>query len=246
MNRDHIYLPNLSKVKTDAIFTSVARTNPLPEKEYLDVIRGMGKALPFLEEISQDEKNNTITFKNRESDYTNQCIFAVSERARLSLAWGVNVSYDTIDRMITSFLKVLSETSEVTRMDLSFIDYRFRASFKHKGNHYSLIDKLFYENSTVSKLFAQDMTMQHDLKIKGYLNPVTICAIEIEGDTSKTEILKKDFLEKSIDIDVGIAKVEFKDLVSLGNEITEHIRISSEFMKNIVEPMILMKFESAL
>lgn len=238
-----IYFPQFEKIDIGVVTTSISVRDPITTETYNLFINELAQNMPELTEIKKRD-SKSISYRNKEVASDKQIVVSILNQNVVTFGWGKSVPKEMVVNHLEKFLEITEKTFKLNKLQIGYIDFAVFFTLAYKGNHYKLINDVFFNNSILSKNWDTNSLIENDIKLRSYIDKERLCTIIVEGTTSELEVLNNEFQEKSINITVGIAKVNFETLSKLDFEMLNHIYFASTFLHNSIEPGLFQLMEN--
>lgn len=205
----------------------------LDNDEIKKFIRSVKKDLTIFTNYESRTKENAHFFSNGPSiSDEDEIILKLMEGADLLLAWGKNVSFDTIGKIL---IKLISSNEDfLDKYRVNSFDCGFVFGIDYKKNAYEIIKKAYYNENVVR--FYSDLpdynVLDNDIHILLSSGNNKKMSCSIKGLTSRGEIETNDYEEKQIRLTFGIL---FEKVSVTEKNLTDLIIEHHEYTKSICE-----------
>ncbi len=245
MSKIDFYFPNLDRITCEIITSTISFKLPLVDDKYHTLLQILADSLTE-HRLRIEEKTNRAVFRGAELDLKRQVALIVDKKQKIIFGWGPDADRETLEHLFIQALPLIDRIVAPSYTGIEFIDYDLKASMSEKRNHGLFLRDVFFCNCDVFSIYPDAQLVDADVNLSGYLNDSVIANIRIIGHTTPEEVAQQQFNDaENIDIRIGLGKVKFLPFESFSEEVITHINLSSQILRERIDPIILQKLEKS-
>lgn len=236
----------LKGIKPGPIIIGLSLKSALDKNTALKGLKYVENKFHNLVDTRFDEETKTYYLRNDEPVSDKQYLFTLREYNKIEFACGPLFDFD-FKSELTKFINSIHKGFEIYQYNIKYIDIKLILVSEWEGQHYELINDVFFCNSTLGSIFESKNILQNDIYIRSYLGEDRICIISVESDVRDNEVINNAFKDDSLKMYIGIAQ-NFKKEVKLNliNTFLNHYQFTIKFIKDKFIPNIILPIDNEL